>query len=429
MEDDRKLRKSDRKEKRRSKRISRLFDDIKAGAVIQVERRISKVEPDFPYFPYCEFKTILIFLLQKPKLLLARDHRGRRALHVASSSGSYQICSLLLRRSADVNCADEAGNTALHSAAKEEKWAIAELLISKGALRDIKNTKGKTPSSYGLDEALAEIHMEEERLAQKQEWIAEERSKFRRDVESPIAKEREWREKLLDEHNFEYIEGAGYGSEQRTHAHGGVRMDGWFADEEEALDDDDWWAAIARQMRRRHCAFSDDMGAHGASNASRPAPPPPPERPAFQGIGEDARMAWERKWAKEGHRPASSAPAGAAHDAGNAARAAAHALAWERFITKYAGAGGDEAAGVICFDNVPWPAPAAGGDVAEEAMMLPAALRNNADARRRAVREALRRWHPDKFGQRFGGRLAAADRERILERVKAVSQALTALVQ
>jgi hypothetical protein len=142
-------------------------------------------------------------------------------------------------------------------------------------------------------------------------------------------------------------------------------------------------------------------------------------------------MAWERKWAKEGQRaPASSALAGAAHGPGDAERAAAHALAWERFITKYAGGSGDTAAGTtpIRFDNVPWPAPAAGGDLAEEAMMLPPALRNDADARRRAVREALRRWHPDKFGQRFGGRLAPEDRERILERVKAVSQALTALV-
>lgn len=37
------------------------------------------------------------------------------------------------------------------------------------------------------------------------------------------------------------------------------------------------------------------------------------------------------------------------------------------------------------------------------------------------------RWHPDKFESRFGRRLAAKDRERILERVKGVSQALNAL--
>jgi hypothetical protein len=340
------------------------------------------------------------------------------------------MCSLLLRRSADVNCADESGNTALHLAAKMEKWAVAEMLLSKGAIRDISNTKGKTPSSYGLDEALAEIQMEEERLTQKQEWIAEERSRFQRELENPLAQDREWQEKLMDEHNFEYIEGAGYGSEQRAHVQSGSAwMDGWFADEEEALDDDDWWAAIARQMRRRHCAFADDMGARGPRRgSSADGPAPPPDRPAFQGIGKDARMAWERKWAKEGHRPAaSSAAAVAANGPGDAARAAAHALAWERFITKYAGGSGGEE--VIRFNDVPWPAPAAGGDLAEDAMMLPAALRTDADARRRAVREALRRWHPDKFGQRFGGRLAAEDREKILERVKVVSQALTALVQ
>ncbi len=37
------------------------------------------------------------------------------------------------------------------------------------------------------------------------------------------------------------------------------------------------------------------------------------------------------------------------------------------------------------------------------------------------------RWHPDKFESRFRRRLAAEDRERILERVKGVSQALNAL--
>ncbi len=46
--------------------------------------------------------------------------------------------------------------------------------------------------------------------------------------------------------------------------------------------------------------------------------------------------------------------------------------------------------------------------------------------RQKAVREALRRWHPDKFGQRFGASLYEPHREKILARVKVVSQALTA---
>jgi hypothetical protein len=43
------------------------------------------------------------------------------------------------------------------------------------------------------------------------------------------------------------------------------------------------------------------------------------------------------------------------------------------------------------------------------------------------VPSPLRRWHPDKFVAKFGSRLAAEDRERILMRVKETSQALNAL--
>ena len=299
----------------------------------------------------------------------------------------------------------------------------------KGAARDARNEKGKTASSYGLDEALAEMQQEEESMQKKQEWIAEERSQFHREAAGAFSSEREWREKLMDEHEFEHIEGAGYGSEQRAHFRASEAWtNGWFAEEDDSLNDDDWWEAIARQMRRRHNAFAD-AGSHGSK---RPAEQQQQNRPAFQGIGNDARMAWERKWAKEGSRPAASCGGGndssSSGSAESAARAAAHAHAWERFITAQAATSSDEAA-AIRFSDVPWPVVPRGGDLAEEAMMLPAALRGDASARRRAVREALRRWHPDKFGQRFGSRLAAADIDRILERVKVVSQALTALVQ
>ncbi len=50
MEVDTELNKTDRKEKRKMKRINRLFDDVKSGAIIQVERRISKVLSLNPYY-------------------------------------------------------------------------------------------------------------------------------------------------------------------------------------------------------------------------------------------------------------------------------------------------------------------------------------------------------------------------------------------
>jgi hypothetical protein len=48
---------------------------------------------------------------------------------------------------------------------------------------------------------------------------------------------------------------------------------------------------------------------------------------------------------------------------------------------------------------------------------------------RLALRRELMRWHPDKFGARFGGRLAAGDKEAVLAGVQAVAQQLTALKQ
>ena len=46
-------------------------------------------------------------------------------------------------------------------------------------------------------------------------------------------------------------------------------------------------------------------------------------------------------------------------------------------------------------------------------------------SRRAAVRLALQRWHPDRFLQRFGSRLAPAERAAMLERVTALAAAVT----
>ena len=40
------------------------------------------------------------------------------------------------------------------------------------------------------------------------------------------------------------------------------------------------------------------------------------------------------------------------------------------------------------------------------------------------IREELRRWHPDKFFQKLGLRVAEEEKEQVMEKVKSVSQAL-----
>lgn len=49
------------------------------------------------------------------------------------------------------------------------------------------------------------------------------------------------------------------------------------------------------------------------------------------------------------------------------------------------------------------------------------------EERRRRSRSELMRWHPDKFTAKFGRRLNARDRQRILDKVNAMSQLLNSI--
>jgi NF-kappa-B inhibitor-like protein 1 len=101
----------------------------------------------------------------------------------------------------------------------------------------------------------------------------------------------------------------------------------------------------------------------------------------------------------------------------------------------------------IRYQDIPWPpAAAAAGhgpgrlpqqqQQAAELQLDPQQLRallfSNAsgpDAMRLALRKELMRWHPDKFGARFGKRLAEGDKAAVFAGVQAVAQQLTALKQ
>jgi hypothetical protein len=47
---------------------------------------------------------------------------------------------------------------------------------------------------------------------------------------------------------------------------------------------------------------------------------------------------------------------------------------------------------------------------------------------KRRLRGELMRWHPDKFGARYGNRVTPGDRERVTAGVRAVAQQLTGLM-
>ena len=76
----------------------------------------------------------------------------------------------------------------------------------------------------------------------------------------------------------------------------------------------------------------------------------------------------------------------------------------------------------IRFEAVPWLVE----DTENAQAIILYGTSNPAEERKR-LRLELMRWHPDKFIARFGKRVVAHDMERILERVKRVSQMLNSL--
>lgn len=51
------------------------------------------------------------------------------------------------------------------------------------------------------------------------------------------------------------------------------------------------------------------------------------------------------------------------------------------------------------------------------------------DSRKKRLRAEQLRWHPDKFGARFGSRLVDADKAEIMQRVSALSCSLADAVK
>lgn len=82
----------------------------------------------------------------------------------------------------------------------------------------------------------------------------------------------------------------------------------------------------------------------------------------------------------------------------------------------------------LCYKDIPWPSSTG---TPEE--MAAAALRGVDPSDKSAYRRFLRRqqalWHPDKFAQRCGTRLAEQDRRQILDTVTALSQAFNRLAE
>ncbi|KAJ1459229.1 hypothetical protein M885DRAFT_613751 [Pelagophyceae sp. CCMP2097] len=103
---------------------------------------------------------------------------------------------------------------------------------------------------------------------------------------------------------------------------------------------------------------------------------------------------------------------------GTAAKAALHEVAWARLRD----------AESISFADVPWPRDQDPQSDAGAFACIGIDDTDDLETRRRAVRAASLRWHPDKFIQLFGRKiLDPAEREKILEGLGAMARRINAL--
>ena len=90
-------------------------------------------------------------------LLEDKDERGRTLLYIASRSGFYDMCELLLEKGASINEVQSTGRTPLHAAACYGHTEIVRLLLQYGAKSDIKDQFGKTALDEGATPAITSL--------------------------------------------------------------------------------------------------------------------------------------------------------------------------------------------------------------------------------------------------------------------------------
>ena len=94
-------------------------------------------------------EELALEIAKRGNLVRERDEHGRTLLYIASRSGFYDTCDLLLQNGASVNEVQCDGSTPLHGAAFFGHTLIVGLLLEHGARSDIRNNWGNT----ALDES------------------------------------------------------------------------------------------------------------------------------------------------------------------------------------------------------------------------------------------------------------------------------------
>ncbi|XP_059080155.1 serine/threonine-protein phosphatase 6 regulatory ankyrin repeat subunit B-like [Tigriopus californicus] len=93
-----------------------------------------------------------LLLSRSTSLLKVFDKYGQSCLHVAASSGHYEMVQVLLGQGSDYTSVDKDGWTPMHSAAKAGFLNVVKLLVDSGASTLAETANGRIPLWYAASE-------------------------------------------------------------------------------------------------------------------------------------------------------------------------------------------------------------------------------------------------------------------------------------
>ena len=298
--------------------------------------------------------------------------RGEKMLHIAAKEGASDCLEFLLEKGANAKLVDRKGNLPLHRALEfviddyskdNERDLVSTLLTFSSGLMNVRNKKGFTPKELILNlEKLKKNNCKVVTAGKTQAFSVEPEDRTEDD---------EWRDKLADECEYEY--GVSYGK---------------FEDEGDYVGDtaetyDDWADRIYRAfVSSRKRKFVETEEKPKKIKSLKP-------KIDLEQAAENYKLLKEKKIKM------------------NQENMCDKLFNTEETIT----------AADIPFENF------------EASKILEIILGDvegqNSDVVKKIIREAIRKWHPDKFLQKLGDRICKKDLDHVMERVKLVSQALT----
>ncbi|XP_044275695.1 NF-kappa-B inhibitor-like protein 1 [Varanus komodoensis] len=323
-------------------------------------------------------------LLQRHRKVLdlsePAGRKGRTPLHRSCARQDLRTAILLLKYGADPSVLDQRGDTALHVAARQVarkggtvyEDLFVPLRCRCPAAMNIRNRDGRTPGDL---------------LGQSEEkWCPQEA------VENGEAKRKadaEWSCKLLGEWEDEYRETCWQYEED------------FYATDPEPENYEDWADRIFREYRQKQQQERERY-------QRKPKTTPPKPSPGLQQLLEEEHLLYEKR-------------ARAKDEELKEAKKRRYQESCSRVFSA-------DSSRLLYYADIPWPCATG---TAEE--MAAVALHGTGCSDGAAYRRLLRRqqvlWHPDKFAQRCGSRLAEQDRRRILDTVTALSQAFNRLAE